>query len=79
MRNATLTNCYKTNIYTYELLPPPVPEFLPWGVVAFWPISGKIPKLRFKFWTLLHANAMFFDSELLCYIGITIRIQWMLL
>ena len=37
-----------------------VPEFLPWGVVAFWPISGKIPKLQFKFWTFLHANAMFF-------------------
>ena len=55
-----------------------VPEFLPWGFVAFWPISGKIRKLPFKFSTFLDANAMFFDSELFCYIGITTCTKWML-
>ena len=49
-------------------------NFCPGG---FRPISGKIRKLPFKFWTFLHANAMFFDSELFCYISITIRIKWM--
>ena len=36
---------------------------------------GPYPKLPFKFWTFLHANAMFLDSELFCYIGITTRIK----
>ena len=43
-----------------------VPVFLPWGAGAFWPISTKLPKLPFKFWTCLQANAMFFHPELFC-------------
>ena len=29
IRKTTHTNCYKTNLYTYELLPPPVWEKIP--------------------------------------------------
>ena len=39
-------------------------------------MSAKIPKWLFQFWTFLHANAVFSNSEFFCYVGITIRIKW---
>ena len=55
-------------------------QILTWDVGAFWDcdICGKVPKLPFKFCTLLDANAIFLESEFLSFFGITIRTKWML-
>ena len=54
-----------------------VPRFLSLGVGAFWHMSEKVPKLPFKFSTILLANHMFWDFDFFPYIGITVRIIWM--
>ena len=53
-------------------------NFCPGGLWHFGPYLAKSQNCRSNFGHFFMPMPCFFDSELFCYIGITIRIEWML-